>query len=201
MHQHETYETEVKLLVTDHAAVEARLNALGAVLVAPRVLERNARLDTPDRQLSARRQVLRLRADAHDRLTFKSEADSVVDGIIRREEYEVTVSNYDAMQTILARLGFAPYMTYEKYRTSYHYANTEVVLDELPYGRFIEIEGEHAAIEQVIRALDLSAAPRIAASYTAIFEQVRQVLGLTFTDLTFANFEGISVPWEVLAAV
>lgn len=201
MHQHETYETEVKLLVTDHAAVEARLNALGAVLVAPRVLERNARLDTPDRQLSARRQVLRLRADAHDRLTFKSEADSVVDGIIRREEYEVTVSNYDAMRTILARLGFAPYMTYEKYRTSYHYANTEVVLDELPYGRFIEIEGEHAAIEQVIRALDLSAAPRIAASYTAIFERVRQALGLTFTDLTFANFEGISVPWEVLAAV
>jgi adenylate cyclase class 2 len=201
MPQHETYETEIKLLVTDHAAVEARLNALGAVLVAPRVLERNARLDTSDRQLSARRQVLRLRADAHDRLTFKSEADSVVDGIIRREEYEVTVSDYDAMQTILARLGFVPYMTYEKYRTTYHYANTEVVLDELPYGRFIEIEGDHAAIEQVIRALDLTDAPRIAASYTAVFEQVRQALGLTFTDLTFSNFEGVSVPWDVLAAV
>jgi adenylate cyclase class 2 len=201
MSQHESYETEVKLLVTDHAAVEARLSALGADVVAPRVLERNARLDTPDRQLGARRQVLRLRADAHFRLTFKSEADSVVDGIIRREEYEVTVSDYDALQTILARLGFIPYMTYEKYRTTYHYAETEIVLDELPYGRFVEIEGDHAAIEQVIRALDLSAAPRIAASYTAIFEQVRQALGLTFTDLSFANFEGISVPWEVLAAV
>lgn len=201
MHKHESYETEVKLLVADHAAVEARLNAIGALLVAPRVLERNARLDTPDRQLSARRQVLRLRADANFRLTFKSEADSVVDGIIRREEYEVTVSDYDATQTILARLGFVPYMTYEKYRTTYHYANTEIVLDELPYGRFIEIEGEHAAIEPVIRALDLAAAPRIAASYTAIFEEVRQALGLTFNDLTFANFVGITVPWHVLAAV
>jgi adenylate cyclase class 2 len=200
MPQHETYETEVKLLVKDHAAVAARLNALGAVLVAPRVLERNARLDTPDRQLSARRQVLRLRADAHFRLTFKSEADSVVDGIIRREEYEVTVSDYDTLQTILARLGFVPYMTYEKYRTTYLYADTEIVLDELPYGRFVEIEGEHAAIEQVIRALDLVGTPRIAASYTSIFDRVRQALGLTFSDLTFANFKGVSVPWEVLTA-
>jgi adenylate cyclase class 2 len=201
MHPSENYETEVKLLVPDLALVQQQLDSLGAVLSAPRVLERNARLDSIDRRLAAHRQVLRLRADSQFRLTFKSEADSIVDGIIRREEYEIAVSDYDTARIILERLGYTPYMIYEKFRTSYQWIGTEIVLDELPYGNFVEIEGDHNAIESVITSLDLGAARRIPTSYTGLFEHVRRALNLTFTDLTFANFAGVHVPPDVLAAV
>jgi len=42
---------------------------------------------------------------------------------------------------VFEALGYAVYMMYEKYRTTFRLDNLEVVLDELPYGNFVEIEG------------------------------------------------------------
>ncbi len=187
-------ETEVKLHVPDLRAVEQRLLAAGAQLTAPRVFERNVRYDAADGALAASGQVLRLRADARVRLTYKGQGAALGGGALTRFEAEVEVSDFDAMQTILARLGYTPYMVYEKYRTTYTLGETEVVLDELPYGSFVEVEGAAPAIEGVIARLGLEQARRYPRSYTALFDSVRRSLGLTFSDLTFANFAGIDVP-------
>ncbi len=64
----------------------------------------------------------------------------------------------------------------------------------MPYGSFVEVEGEQAAIERVVKALELDGARRMFASYTVLFKFVKANMGLDFTDLTFANFAGISVP-------
>jgi adenylate cyclase class 2 len=188
-------ETEVKLYTPDHEAVRARLEALGARLSAPRILERNWRYDTPQRSLSSSDQVLRLRQDSAVRLTYKGRG-SAANGILSRPEYEVSVDDFETMDAILRALGYAPYMIYEKYRTTYQLGAAEVVLDELPYGCFTEIEGEAAAIEDTIAQLGLSAAPRLTASYAVLFERAKRHLGLSFDDLTFANFEGLHVPAE-----
>lgn len=186
-------ETEVKLYTPNHEAIRARLEALGAHLSASRTLERNWRYDTPQRNLSSSDQVLRLRQDSAVRLTYKGRGSATND-ILSRPEYEVSLDNFETMDSILRALGYFPYMIYEKYRTTYQLGTVEIVLDELPYGHFTEIEGEAPTIEQAIVQLELESAPRLPASYAVLFERVKRHLGLSFDDLTFANFAGLHVP-------
>lgn len=199
MTNHHNLEIEVKLLVADLAVIAQRLERLGAALTAPRIYERNVRFDTADSALARADQLLRLRQDTRVRLTFKGAADtppSAADSSIRaRFEAELEVSDFDQMALILARLGYDPVMVYEKYRTTYLIDNVEVVLDEMPYGNFIELEGDSTeAIEAVIAQLELHSAPRYSASYVLLFAFVKHNLKLAFSDLTFANFAGVTVP-------
>jgi adenylate cyclase class 2 len=190
----ENVETEVKLYVPDLAAVARRLESVGAAISAPRVLERNVRYDNAAGDFNATSTVLRLRQDARVRLTYKDGEKLVGQYGSSRFEAEVTVSDFDTMATILGKLGFIPVLVYEKYRTTYAYDQTEVTLDEMPYGTFVEVEGDQDAIARVVRALGLDGARRMMASYTVLFAFVKRNMGLDFTDLTFANFAGISVP-------
>ena len=72
------------------------------------------------------------------------------------------------------------------------------MLDELPFGSFIEIEGEAAGIRQIANQLHLNWETAIPASYHALFEQLAATAKLPFRDLTFANFNGLSHGVEVL---
>lgn len=187
-------ETEVKLYVPNLDSIRRRLEAAGAALVAPRVHETNVRYENEAKTLTGRGIVLRLRQDSRVRLTYK-DGGKVTDGsAYARFEAEVEVSDFDAMHTILGKLGYQPSWRYEKYRTTYTLDGAEVVLDELPYGNFVEIEGDDAAITRARECLALTAIPNIKAGYAVLFEHVRRNLGLSFDDLTFANFDGITVP-------
>jgi adenylate cyclase, class 2 len=183
-------ETEVKLIVPELDSVRARLETAGAHLEAPRVYERNVRYENAAGTLSSQGIVVRLRQDSRVRLTYK-DGGQVSDGVVSRAEIEVEVSDFTAMDLILGKLGYHPHLIYEKYRTTYTLDGAEIVLDEMPYGTFVEIEGDKATIESVIKRIGLEAAPRYAGSYVALFEQLKTRLGLSFTDLTFANFEGV----------
>lgn len=191
-------EIEVKLYVPDLDAVAQRLEALGAVLTAPRVYERNIRYENAAGTLARSDVVLRLRQDTRARLTYKGAAQAAqhaAEGIRARFEAEVEVSDFDTMDLILRQLGFTPHMIYEKYRTTYTLDNAEIVLDEMPYGNFVEIEGASAeTIESLLSRLALTQFRRYGESYALLFEFVKRSMNLDFNDLTFANFAGISVP-------
>lgn len=188
-------ETEIKLYVPDLKAVEQRLQSLGAHLAAPRVFERNVRYENAEKTLSQNGIVVRLRDDTRVRLTYKEPSQRLAhDEIEERFEAEVEVSDFETMALILSKLGYAPHMTYEKYRTTYELDNTEIVLDEMPYGNFVEIEGTPDAIRQVVEQLGLQQAKRFRTNYVRLLDNVRHHLKLDFTDLTFKNFEGIDVP-------
>lgn len=192
-------ETEVKLYVPHLEWVQVQLDRAGAKLTAPRVYERNVRYENADQTLTQDGIVVRLRQDTRVRLTYK-EGGSAKDGIVSRTEVEVEVGDFDAMQTILGKLGYHPHMVYEKYRTTYEHGEAEIVLDEMPYGSFVEIEGEAEAIEPIIERLGLGEAPRLDGSYTVLFERVKNHLGLSFDDLTFDNFKGVDVPESAFQA-
>jgi adenylate cyclase, class 2 len=187
-------EVELKLYVPDLIEVRTRLEHAGAVLAQARILERNVRYADDSNRFNLRGIVLRLRQDTHTRLTYKDSEVFSEGGVQSRFEAEVEVSDFDAMHTILAKLGFHPYMIYEKYRTTYVFGGCSITLDEMPYGNFIEIEGEEAAIHAARKALGLENARNFQGGYADLFERVRRALRLPFTDLTFENFEGISVP-------
>jgi adenylate cyclase, class 2 len=193
-------EVEVKIHLAGIDDIHVRLGTIGAVITAPRVFEQNIRFDTPDNRLAARDAVLRLRHDSRDRLTYK-DAGAVTNGIISRLEAEVEVSSIDTMEEILLRLGFVRVMVYEKYRTTYEAARVEVVVDEMPFGMFMEIEGDADAIETTLRQLGLAEARRISQSYVRLFDSLRAALNLPFHDLTFANFAGVVIPDDALAGL
>ena len=192
-------ETEVKIYLPDLDKIKARLKASGAEQSKPRLFERNIRYENATEDFSPRGIVLRLRQDDRVRLTYK-EPPPAQESLttITRIELETEVSDFAAMDAILKRLGFHEFVVYEKFRTTYTLANTEVVLDEMPYGNFIEVEGAPAAIEAAITQLGLNDHQRILASYVDLFNVVKNALGLDFRDLSFANFEGIIVPDDLL---
>jgi adenylate cyclase, class 2 len=186
-------EIEVKLYVPNFDEVRARLEASGAQLVAPRVYERNIRYDNAARTLVKSGIVVRLRQDTRARLTYKAGGEQVGDDLYSRYEAEVEVADFDTMDVILTNLGFEHSMIYEKYRTTYQLEGAEVVLDEMPYGSFVEIEGSEDTIPRALEKLGLTQATRFKAGYGALFEIVKRNRGFTFRDLTFENFSQILV--------
>lgn len=191
-------ETELKLYVPDLEEVAERLEEIGAVLTKPRVLETNVRYENAQHSLSPSGIVVRLRKDSRTWLTYKSPGTMLGDNIRSRFEAEVEVGDFATMEKILAQLGYYPHVIYEKYRTTYEIENAvghaEIVLDEMPYGNFVEIEASVRMIEEVLRQLGLEDAPRMGGSYLQLFENVRQNMRLRLDHLTFESFAGIEVP-------
>jgi adenylate cyclase class 2 len=186
-------ETEVKFYVQDLNGLRTRLEELGARLVQERVLEVNIRYDLPDARLRAEGRVLRLRRDTEARLTYKS-ASQKQDGILSREEIEFVVEDFEKAKRFLEALGYRKLVYYEKYRTTYDLHETHIMLDELPYGSFIEIEGESSeTIRRLADELHLQWGAAVATSYLALFERARRALKFSFEDLAFENFRGIRV--------
>jgi adenylate cyclase class 2 len=190
-------ETEAKFYVRDLNRVKLRLEELNARLIQARVLERNIRLDLPGAPLRAEGRVLRLRRDTTTKLTYKN-ASTNEQGVLSREEIEFEVEDFEKAKRFLEALGYQKLVYYEKYRTTYALdpfeASIHVMLDELPYGNFVEIEGETVdAIRAIAGQLHLNWETAVPTSYHALFERVRRALNRPMQDLSFAEFEHINV--------
>ncbi len=191
-------EIEVKFLISNLPALLEKIENLGADTLRPRMLEVNLRFDTHDKSLSNRAQVLRLRQDDQAILTFKSPGE-IIDGVISRTEFEVTVSNFQSTRAILEALGFQVFMTYEKYRQNFQLNDLVASVDEMPYGNFIELEGsspEHVRATAALLGLDWE--QRINLSYTALLGLFNHNTGHTFQDISFEVFSGLNVLPEQL---
>ncbi len=192
-------EIEVKFLIADLPALLEKIEKLGALTLRTRMLEVNLRFDTRDMQLRDRAQVLRLRQDDQALLTFKSPGQ-IVDGVISRTELEVSVSDFQTTRAILEVLGFQVFMTYEKYRQNFKLNDLVASVDEMPYGNFIELEGnspEHVRATAALLGLDWD--QRINLSYTALLSLYNQNTGNSFRDISFEVFSGLNVLPEQLS--
>ncbi len=185
-------ENEVKFLVTRLAEVERRLLTLQPRAVQARTFETNLRFDTPQGAFQQTGRVLRLRRDTAIRLTYKDPGRREA-GALTRREIEFTVGEFDSARDMLLALGYEVAFVYEKYRTTYSLGDVELMLDELPYGDFVEIEGKLTALQPTAEAIGLDWSKAILASYHDLFERLRSGEGLTFRDLTFTNFAGMAI--------
>ena len=191
-------ETEAKFYLLHLEEITTRLKELQARLIQPRVLETNLRFDLPDHSFRSSGRVLRLRRDTESKFTYKG-ASQNKSGVLDRQEIEFAVGDFEKARQFLEALGFRQTMFYEKYRATYEFENASIMLDELPYGNFVEIEGENVEqIQKVAGKLDLDWNSAIETSYTGLFENVKKALELSFQDISFKNFEGIKVRPEHL---
>lgn len=87
-------------------------------------------------------------------LTYKRRLPSE-SGAKTQIEHEVEVSDAGILTSILSELKLAPSVVYEKYRDTWKFKSVEIVLDELPFGLFMEIEGSVTGIKEAEMLLDL----------------------------------------------
>lgn len=191
---HTQLEVEVKFYVPDLDRLRQRLEAAGAQRVKPRLFERNVRFDDASERLRQRGQLLRLRQDDGARLTFKGMAAEDRHSQAKvREELEIEISDFEVAATILERLGFAPRQVYEKYRETFQLGAVEVVLDEMPFGNFVELEGDEAKLKEAAKQLELDWEQRILDNYLLLMARLKRHHNLPFDDLTFENFAGSDI--------
>ena len=150
-------EKKYRLTRAQAETLASRLDEIGAELSGSE-FEVNTLYSSPTLDLEGA--ILRLRrVGRRSILTFKKRFDSP-SPVKRQLEEETEVEDADVMERILDRLGFKPTLVYEKRRQIWKYESTEIAIDELSFGWFMEIEGDEAnivAAEQSIAMKDLIA--------------------------------------------
>lgn len=99
--------------------------------------------------------VLRLRRIGSRALLTYKERFPNASAVKHQREEETTVGDAPAMALILDALGFKPILVYEKRRWTWSLGPAEVVIDELPFGWFMEIEGSEREIDAAEKALGI----------------------------------------------
>jgi adenylate cyclase class 2 len=183
-------ETEIKFRVADLAALAARLESAGFRLETPRSFESNVLYDTPDRQMRARTEILRIRSYAGRwTLTHKRLPGAGIAGEDRhkhRIETETGVAHGDALAEFFLSLGLVAAFRYEKWRTEWTDGEGHCVIDETPIGNYAELEGSSTWIDRTALCLGIDPADYITLSYGRLFDQWRQQRRSGAQDLTFA---------------
>lgn len=95
------------------------------------------------------------RTETRSVLTFKHRIEDVSDAK-HQIEYESDISDAESVAKILHELELEPKIVYEKRRSTWKLRSVEVVLDELPFGLFMEIEGSLTAIDEAESLLGIN---------------------------------------------
>ncbi len=186
-------EIELKFHVSDPAELQERLPAVGFRLETPRTFEHNTLYDTPDRQLRARHELLRLRQYG-DRctMTHKRTPPNADDSHYKtRIETETTVGDCVALATVFEHLGYRAAFIYEKFRTEWSYelgsGSAHLVVDETPIGTWAELEGPTDWIDGMLDQLGVDPATCLTDSYGKLFLTWKDRTGSPAENLTFAE--------------
>ena len=181
-------EIEAKFYVSRLELIRRRAIRLGGRLSARRHLESNWHFDLPGDPLAKQHSLLRLRQDRATTLAYKQRGRSIES----REELELQVADSAAAVALLAALGYRVVASYEKYRREYSLGPVQVMLDELPFGNFVEIEGPTL---QLVRAqagrLGLAWNRRVRSTYLELLDQLRQQHSLRFREGSFDRFAAL----------
>jgi adenylate cyclase, class 2 len=179
-------EIEIKLAVAAVSEARRRLRQKAFRVIHRRVFEANLVFDTPDRQLLAQRELLRLRMAGNSSLvTFKG--SPLVGPHKSREEWETSVGDLQTASAILERLGFELVFRYEKYRTEFAGEDRQgiVMLDETPIGVWLELEGPPGWIDRTAAMLGFSQQEYITSSYGTLYRQYCESRNINPADMVF----------------
>ncbi|MEO7659295.1 MAG: class IV adenylate cyclase, partial [Pyrinomonadaceae bacterium] len=125
--------------------------------------------------------VLRLRkTESRTILTYKEKVPTEND-FKHQIEFETEVSDVDATESIIEKLGYKLSVIYEKHRKAWNLHNVEIVLDELPFGYFMEIEGsmkDITVVEELLGAdkyeVEARGYPRLTLKYGKLVNGVTE---------------------------
>lgn len=158
-------EKKYRLTKQQRQAVEEKLRALDSV---PSEVEFEENTVYQGGRLDLGGCALRLRRVSSGAiLTFKQRFPSK-SSIKYQQEEETAVANPDAAHAIISALGFRVGLVYEKRRTRWNVGKAIVVIDELPFGLFMEIEASEREIKRVERLLAAETLPPVMETYPSL---------------------------------
>jgi len=162
-------EKKYRLTKSQRRAIEQRMRELSLV---PGELEheentiyRGGMLERPGCALRLRR------VNGRAKLTFKERRPGK-SAIKYQDENEVAVADADAMAAILGSLNLRPGLVYEKRRTRWQVGKAKVVIDELPFGLFMEIEASVKEIKRVEKLIGAESLPPVMETYPSLTRQL-----------------------------
>ena len=179
-------EVEVKLQLSDLAALARKLTASGFKLVTPRVHEMNTLYDFAGEPLRARGEVLRIRKYG-DQWTLTHKTKGSAGKHKSRMETETKVEDGEALAQIFESLGLSPSFRYEKYRAEWGDGEGHVVLDETPIGNIAELEGAPEWIDRTAKRLGIQESEYITQSYAQMFYAWKQKTGSKAKEMTWSE--------------
>jgi adenylate cyclase class 2 len=185
-------ETEIKFRVEDLTGLTQRLKAVGFRLQTPRAFESNVLYDTPDRQMRARTEILRIRSYTgrwtvtHKRLPDDGPGENIHK---HRLETETEVADGAALEQIFLSLGLVAAFRYEKWRAEWTDGEGHCVVDETPIGNYAELEGSAEWIDRAAARLCIDPAQYITLSYGRLFDLWCEQHHSSAQNLTFAAVE------------
>jgi adenylate cyclase class 2 len=137
-------EIEVKAYAEDLAALEARLQRLGAIFIGA-VHQTDRYFTHPQRDFAQTDEALRIRiTDDRAFMTYKGRKFDRLSKT--REEIEVAVGDAAAATRLLERLGFTPVAAVRKLRRTYELGEFTICLDDVAgLGTFVEVEARGVA--------------------------------------------------------
>lgn len=184
-------EIEVKLPIADREDGLRRLHHLGARLVQDFQFEDNALFDLTGGVFAREGKLLRVRRVAERAwITIKAPEVTANSGVHKvRREWESEIIDPRAMMEGLRGLGFELLWRYQKRRSLWEFEDVEIMLDEVPFGWFLEVEGAAEAIDRTAVALGFTPADYVIESYRALHEADCLRRGVPVGHLTFAEPE------------
>ena len=93
--------------------------------------------------------------------------------------------NIENLRGILKSLGFGKEIIFEKKRKNVFKDDVAISFDELPFGFFVEFEGEPEAINRYLNDFDLLNKPRIVKTYLSLWEDYKKAHGITEENCVF----------------
>lgn len=140
-------ETEVKISVDSFENVRDKILKAGGNRVSS-ACERNIMYDTIAGELRKEDIGLRLRRetvlhkDGPETVTFTIKGPRASGTIKKRAEFELNLSDFKKAGHLIECIGFSQRLIYEKTREKWILGGTRIFLDALPFGLYVEIEGE-----------------------------------------------------------
>jgi len=105
-----------------------------------------------------------------------------------REEMEVRVyeeNNIDTLRELIKSLGFSKEIIFEKKRKNIFNDDIIISFDKLPFGFFVEFEGEPDAIDRSLDEFNLLDRPRITKAYLGLWEDYKKIHGIMEENCLF----------------
>jgi len=178
------HEVEIKFKIINSSFIRKILKKQGAQFIG-KAFEKTFRFDTTDKNLEQRGQFLRVRTGFKNVITFKRKIENKK--FKEREEIELEISNPEKMRMILENLGFTKILIMEKYREKWRSDDKEIVIDRLPMGMFIEIEGEEKVIKEMVKTLGFDFKDKITGTYWDLWREFSKKEGIKDENIIFTS--------------
>lgn len=106
------------------------------------------------------------------------------------ERREIDIRSKDVsiigdLRDMMKQLGFTREIIFEKKRKEIQKKDIVISCDQLPFGYFVEFEGEPSAIEHYIRVYNLMEQPRFTKSYLGLWEDYKTSHKILEVDCVF----------------